>query len=242
MIGNPILTGIGQLFFNRPAQDFHCVACVGTLRSVSANGPPDNGHGVRIGNSDKSESPGNVHRGGSDHPRSRRSIAPAASPSLAGWLAAFALHASLLLYSPRWLFLIPVLLMMMLGGIGVLTLSAGNVSAGSIHLGVHTMLYAAMTILVGYQAVIFSAFTKVYAISEVLLPEAPRLNRLFRFVKLESDDRVLDIGCADGALFHFVPDLGESVGVEPGLDCASLPEISRMFRSVLATFPKPFLN
>jgi 2-polyprenyl-3-methyl-5-hydroxy-6-metoxy-1,4-benzoquinol methylase len=38
-------------------------------------------------------------------------------------------------------------------------------------------------------------------------------------------DRVLDIGCADGALFHLVPDLGESVGIEPGLDCASLPTI-----------------
>jgi hypothetical protein len=34
--------------------------------------------------------------------------------------------------------------------------------------------------------VIFSIFTKVFAISEGLLPEDPALNRLFRYVTLES--------------------------------------------------------
>ena len=59
-----------------------------------------------------------------------------------------------------------------------------------------------------------------------------RILQLWRIRKaaafIRRGDRVLDIGCAYGTLFHFVPDLGESVGVELGLDCASLPEISRM--------------
>jgi 2-polyprenyl-3-methyl-5-hydroxy-6-metoxy-1,4-benzoquinol methylase len=38
-------------------------------------------------------------------------------------------------------------------------------------------------------------------------------------------DRVLDVGCADGALFRYVPDLGHSAGVEPDLDRALLPSI-----------------
>jgi len=38
-------------------------------------------------------------------------------------------------------------------------------------------------------------------------------------------DRVLDVGCADGALFRYVPDLGPSAGVEPDLDRASSPSI-----------------
>jgi hypothetical protein len=56
---------------------------------------------------------------------------------------------------------------------------------GNISLDVHTLLYAAMAILVGFQAITFATFTKVFAISEGLLPEDPRLNRLFRFITLE---------------------------------------------------------
>jgi len=45
---------------------------------------------------------------------------------------------------------------------------------------------AAMAVLLGFQSVVFAAFTKVFAISEGLLPEDPRLARLFRYVKLET--------------------------------------------------------
>jgi hypothetical protein len=38
----------------------------------------------------------------------------------------------------------------------------------------------------GFQLVAFAVFTKVFAISEGLLPEDPRLNRVFRFITLET--------------------------------------------------------
>jgi len=47
------------------------------------------------------------------------------------------------------------------------------------------LLYAAMAILLGFQAVSFATFTKVFAISEGLLPEDPRLTWFFRFITLE---------------------------------------------------------
>jgi hypothetical protein len=47
------------------------------------------------------------------------------------------------------------------------------------------MLYASMAILVGFQAIAFAVFTKIFAISEGLLPEDPRLNKLFKYVTLE---------------------------------------------------------
>ena len=75
----------------------------------------------------------------------------------------------------------------MLAGLGgIAALWAGNVTLGPLHLGVHTMLYAAMAVLVGYQAVIFSVFTKIFAISEGLLPPDPTLKRMFRYITLES--------------------------------------------------------
>jgi hypothetical protein len=49
-----------------------------------------------------------------------------------------------------------------------------------------TMLYSAVVIAAGYQAVTFSVFTKIFAISEGLLPADPRLARLFRYITLES--------------------------------------------------------
>jgi hypothetical protein len=53
-------------------------------------------------------------------------------------------------------------------------------------LDVHTFLYAALAIVIGYQTVTFAVFTKIFAITEGLLPEDPRLNALFRHVKLET--------------------------------------------------------
>jgi hypothetical protein len=51
---------------------------------------------------------------------------------------------------------------------------------------VHTLLYAAVAIILGFQAISFALFTKIFAISEGLLPEDPRLSKLFRYVTLET--------------------------------------------------------
>jgi hypothetical protein len=50
---------------------------------------------------------------------------------------------------------------------------------------VDTLLFAAMAILIGFQSIVFATFTKLFAISEGLLPEDPRLSRMFRYVTLE---------------------------------------------------------
>ena len=56
---------------------------------------------------------------------------------------------------------------------------------GNVVFDVHTLLFAAMAILIGFQSVVFATFTKVFAISEGLLPEDPRLTRMFRYITLE---------------------------------------------------------
>jgi hypothetical protein len=50
---------------------------------------------------------------------------------------------------------------------------------------VNTILYAALSIIIGYQAVVFAIFTKVFAINEGLLPEDARLTKIFRHFNLE---------------------------------------------------------
>jgi glycosyltransferase involved in cell wall biosynthesis len=182
-IGNPILSAIGRLFFSCPAKDFHCglrgysraafekmdlrttgmeFASEMVIKSTLIN--------LRI-----SEVPTTLSPDGRTRP-----------PHLRPWRDGWRHLRFMLLYSPRWLFLFPGLILMLLGTIGVVTIWFGNVSLGSIHFGVHTMLYAAAAVVIGYQAATFSYFTKIFAINEGLLPEDPRLSRTFNYVTLES--------------------------------------------------------
>lgn len=71
------------------------------------------------------------------------------------------------------------------GGVGLILLP-GPRMVGGIRFDIHTLLYAATAVLLGFQSVVFAFFTKVFAISEGLLPEDRNLNRLFRYVTLES--------------------------------------------------------
>jgi hypothetical protein len=64
---------------------------------------------------------------------------------------------------------------------------------GNVTLDVHTLLYAMVAVLIGFQAVAFAVFTKVYAITEGLLPKDPGLDRLFKMITLEAG---LTVGAA----------------------------------------------
>jgi len=61
----------------------------------------------------------------------------------------------------------------------------GPIFIANIGFDVQTLLYAAMAIVIGFQATVFALFTKVFAISEGLLPEDPKLIGLTRIVSLE---------------------------------------------------------
>jgi hypothetical protein len=52
-------------------------------------------------------------------------------------------------------------------------------------LNVGTLAVASMTVIVGFQLVAFAFFTKVFAIAEGLLPEDPKLARVFKVFTLE---------------------------------------------------------
>ncbi len=43
-----------------------------------------------------------------------------------------------------------------------------------------------MAILIGFQSINFATFTKIFAVSERLLPEDPRLTKAFRYITLET--------------------------------------------------------
>jgi glycosyltransferase involved in cell wall biosynthesis len=182
-LGNPVLTGIGRLFFRSPCGDFHCglrgfsKAAIQRLdlrttgmEFASETVVKASLHGLRI-----TEVPTTLSVDGRNRP-----------PHLRSWRDGWRHLRFLLLYSPRWLFLYPGLLLMIIGAVVSGWLLVGPRVVDGITLDVHTFLYAAIAIVIGYQTVIFAIFTKVFAITEGLLPEDPRLKTLFRYIKLET--------------------------------------------------------
>lgn len=89
-----------------------------------------------------------------------------------------------LIYSPRWLFHLPGVLLIVLGLAGY-ALALPGVSIRGVTFDAHTLLFASLAIVCGYQSILFAIFSKTFAISEGLMPEDPRLTRFFQVVNLE---------------------------------------------------------
>ena len=114
------------------------------------------------------------------HPDGRKTHAPHLRTFRDGWRT----MRFFMMYSPRWLFLIPGILLVLLGLLGC-GLALPGVAIGRAHFDAHTLLFSSLFILCGYQSILFAIFTKTYAVSEGLMPEDPRLNRFFQVVNLE---------------------------------------------------------
>jgi hypothetical protein len=71
------------------------------------------------------------------------------------------------MYSPRWLFLIPGILLVLLGLVGYGVAIPGLTLKGVVF-DAHTLLFANLAILCGHQAILFASFTKPFALSEGL--------------------------------------------------------------------------
>jgi hypothetical protein len=106
-------------------------------------------------------------------------------PHLKPWRDGWRHLRFMLLYSPRWLFLVPGVFLFMLGSGLAARLSLGDFHAGGIAFTVGTLSVASMTIIVGFQLVAFAFFVKVFAIAEGLLPDDPKLTRVFKIFTLE---------------------------------------------------------
>ena len=75
--------------------------------------------------------------------------------------------------------------MMAIGAVVNVLLAVRSRTIGGVTFEAHTMLYAAVLLIIGYQGVIFAAGARLFAITEGLLPADERWSRLFRFITLE---------------------------------------------------------
>jgi glycosyltransferase involved in cell wall biosynthesis len=114
------------------------------------------------------------------HPDGRKDRAPHLRTFRDGWRTI----RLFFICSPRWLFLAPGMLLILLGlaGYGI---AMPGMTLNGVTFDAHTLLFASLAILCGYQSIVFAILTKTFAISEGLLPEDPRMNRFFEYVNLE---------------------------------------------------------
>jgi len=89
-----------------------------------------------------------------------------------------------MLYSPKWLFMVPGALTGTLG-VAAWTLALMRIEIQSVRFDAHTLLFGSLFMILGYQSVLFGLLTKLFAIGERLQPEDPRLSRIVRVISLE---------------------------------------------------------
>lgn len=181
-LGNPALTAIGRVLFKAPARDFQC-----GLRAFSR--PAYERLKLRTtGMEFASEMVVKASLAGVGIAEVPTTLSPdgrGRAPHMRPWRDGWRNLRFMMLYSPRWLFLYPGLFLMLIGFAAGLWLLPGPQRVGAVTFDVHTMVYAGLALIVGFQIVSFAFFTKLFAITEGLLPPDPRLDRLFKYVTLE---------------------------------------------------------
>ena len=182
-LGNPVLTWIGRLFFGSPCGDFHCGLRGFNRESIRRLELRTSGmefasemivraslERLRI-----SEVPTTLSKDGRSRP-----------PHLRSWRDGWRHLRFLLMYSPRWLFLYPGLALVVAGLlVGGWLLPQPRQILGVVF-DFHTLFYAGLAVVIGYQSVIFAVSTLLFVSSEGLLPQDRRLNEAFARVSLEA--------------------------------------------------------
>jgi len=181
-LGNPVLTGIGRILFRSPSGDFHCglrgfnrnAILKLDLRTTGMEFASEMVVKATLNKIRIAEVPTTLSPDG----RSR-------APHLRSWRDGWRHLRFMLLYSPEWLFLYPGIIFMLVGLFAGLWLLPGPRDVGGVVFDVHTLLYASLSIIIGYQAIMFAIFTKIFAVTVGLLPENIGLSRMFRKTTLE---------------------------------------------------------
>jgi glycosyltransferase involved in cell wall biosynthesis len=181
-LGNPVLSGIGRLFFRCSCKDFHC-GLRGFNRNTILNLKLQTTgmefasemvvsatlYGLRI-----TEVPTTLSPDGRSRP-----------PHLRSWRDGWRHLRFLLMYSPRWLFLYPGIFFIVIGILMMVRLFLGPFKVGPVVLDIHTMVYSGSLVLVGFQSLLFGVLSKAYALNSGLAPWTPKLERWFNSITLE---------------------------------------------------------
>jgi glycosyltransferase involved in cell wall biosynthesis len=182
-IGNPVLSRIGQMLFPSPLGDFHCgirgFSKDAFIRMDLRTTGMEFASEMVIKATQMKMRLGEVPTTLSPDGRSRP---PHLRPYRDGWR-----HLRfMLLFSPNWIFFYPGLLLMIVSLVLGTLLVRGPLEIFGHELNVNTLIYCAFSLLISFQAVMFSLLSRIYAVQENLYPINDFYKFIFRAIKLES--------------------------------------------------------
>jgi Glycosyl transferase family 2 len=181
-LGNPVLSFVGRLFFPSPVGDFHCglrgfrrdSAIRLGLQATGMEFASEMVVKATLAKQKVTEVPTTLSKDGRSRP-----------PHLRSWRDGWRHLRFLLLFSPRWLFFLPGLIIGLAGLVIGAIVMKGPVTIGSVTFNVDTLVAASAMVVIGFQAVLFWLFTQVYSGAEGFLPEEPSVLRLLGKLSLE---------------------------------------------------------
>jgi glycosyltransferase involved in cell wall biosynthesis len=181
-LGNPVLSFIGRLFFPSAIGDFHCglrgfnreSALRLNLQATGMEFASEMVVKATLWGQDIAEVPTTLKKDGRSRP-----------PHLRSWRDGWRHLRFLLLFSPRWLFFVPGAILFLLGLVAGAIVAAGPVTVGGVTFDVDTLVAASAMVVIGFQAMLFWMFTRVYAGSEGFLPKEPGVQQILGKLSLE---------------------------------------------------------
>ena len=174
-IGNPVLSGLGKLFFNSPVHDFHC-----GLRAFRKKAIMD----LKLSTGGMEFASEMVVKSTlcqlkiDQIPITLRCDRRSSSPHLRSWRDGWRHLRFLLLYSPKWLFVLPGLLLTIAGAFGFILLLPKPFTIRGVTFDLNSLLVSSVAMLTGFQVLAFGLFTKAYAVNIGLLPGKEYWHRL----------------------------------------------------------------
>lgn len=181
-LGNPLLSAVGRLLFSSRIGDFHCGLRGFSKRAYEKMGLKGTGMefaseivlkaeliGLRITEVPTTLSPDR---------RSRK-------PHLRPWRDGLRHLRIMFLFSPRYLFLVPGMLLALMGLIFGAALIHGPVEIGRFSFDIASLVYAGAAFVVGMQAVLFALLAKYYGVRAGFLPADDRFSTFFDLFRMD---------------------------------------------------------
>lgn len=176
-LGNPVLSFIGRVLYRSDIKDFHCGLRGYNKESILKLNLHTLGmeyasemvvkatlHKLKI-----TEVPTTLRKDGRDRP-----------PHLRSWSDGWRHLSFLLMHAPSWLFLLPGIVLSFLGVISGLAIALFNVNLFGIHFDVNTLVYSAVSTIIGFQLILYYILTKKYAANTKFIPATKIDNLLIK--------------------------------------------------------------
>ncbi|PIE67553.1 MAG: dolichol-P-glucose synthetase [Deltaproteobacteria bacterium] len=182
-LGNPVLTALGKVLFKSPAGDIYC-----GLRGFDRQMPKQLGLMAR-GMEFAIEMVIKATMMGmkiAEVPTTLSCDGRSGRPHLRTWRDGWRTLRFMLLYSPNWLFLYPGMVLMITGLLMGGRLLHGPLEIRGVGFDTSTLLFSATAVILGFQSILTSLFSKTFAISRRLLPKKSILVKAADYFSLEA--------------------------------------------------------